>query len=418
MNIEHVKGLIEALNGDARNAMHSILGFLDLVGEGKLDPTQREYIEACRLAADRHFRGIEDVSVILGLGPQERSVITHFSLGALVGRVGDALGGMAGRKGMGLSLNVDSSVPPVVAADLDRIGPALFRMSEAVVSSLGGMDLSGNDMSRGLNGDASNGNAPNGSHKHGPDVHLNLRALPSPDMTDLTFEIVAPARMLPPLLMRALQQSDFEFDSSLSGSGALGLVAARHLAAALGGRIEVSTDPLKGTRVAITFRVALPSGSLNSQPGNERTPETRPLPDSERAPEVQRALRILVAEDSEDNFELFKAYLRGQPHAVERATNGQEAVELASTGAFDLAFMDICMPLMDGYAATKRIRELETGKDRARMPIVVLSAEDLRAQRRQGALAGCSGHLSKPLRKQDLLEAIKTYSKQSAVFVC
>jgi CheY-like chemotaxis protein len=72
--------------------------------------------------------------------------------------------------------------------------------------------------------------------------------------------------------------------------------------------------------------------------------------------------------------------------------------------------MDISMPVMDGYAATRRIRELETGKHRPRLPIVVLSAQDLRAQRRKGALVGCSGHLSKPLRKHELLEAIRAYS--------
>ena len=107
---------------------------------------------------------------------------------------------------------------------------------------------------------------------------------------------------------------------------------------------------------------------------------------------------------------MFQAYLRGQPHSVTRATNGAEAVELASSGAFDLLFMDISMPVMDGYAATRRIRELETGKHRPRLPIVVLSAQDLRAQRRKGALVGCSGHLSKPLRRHELLEAIRAYS--------
>jgi CheY-like chemotaxis protein len=117
-----------------------------------------------------------------------------------------------------------------------------------------------------------------------------------------------------------------------------------------------------------------------------------------------------VAEDSDASFQLFKAYLQGQRHTVARATNGAEAVDLASSGAFDLLFMDISMPVMDGYAATRRIRELETGKDRPRLPIVVLSAQDLRAQRRKGALVGCSGHLSKPLRKHELLEAIRAYS--------
>ena len=67
MKTENVKHLMEIVNGDARNATHSILGFLELVSEGPLDPSQCEYIEACRVAADRHFRGIEDVRVILGL---------------------------------------------------------------------------------------------------------------------------------------------------------------------------------------------------------------------------------------------------------------------------------------------------------------------------------------------------------------
>jgi two-component system, sensor histidine kinase and response regulator len=70
------------------------------------------------------------------------------------------------------------------------------------------------------------------------------------------------------------------------------------------------------------------------------------------------------------------------------------------------------MPVLDGYAATRRIRELETGKNRPRLPIVVLSAQDLRTQRREGALVGCSGHLSKPLRKHELLEAIRAYSAE------
>jgi two-component system sensor histidine kinase/response regulator len=102
--------------------------------------------------------------------------------------------------------------------------------------------------------------------------------------------------------------------------------------------------------------------------------------------------------------------LNGQPHIVSRAVNGTEAVERATAETFDLVFMDIRMPELDGYDATRRIREWETGKNCARIPIVVLSAEDLRAQRRHGALAGCSGHLLKPLRKRDLLEAIRVYS--------
>jgi CheY-like chemotaxis protein len=370
MKIENVKGLIEVFNSDARNAMHSILGFLELVSDGALDPAQREYIEACRAAADRHFRGIEDVRVILGLAAEEKPAITHFAPGELFARVAEVIGVIARRTGVGLYCNVDSSVPHLVTADLDRIGHALLRISEAVVSAI-----------------------------ESGDVHLNLRALLSTDGINLIFEIFVPGKMLPPILMRALQQVEFELDAGLPGSGALGLAAARKLATAIAGRVDASTDSSTGTRIAVTIPVAAPAGDV-----------VQAQPRAALSSDTQHALRILVAEDSEDSFQLFKAFLQGQPHTVARATNGAEAVDLANTGTFDLVFMDIRMPVMDGYTATRRIRELETGMDRPRMPIVVLSAEDLRAQRRQGALVGCSGHLAKPLRKHELLQAISAYS--------
>jgi len=364
MKIENVNGLMDMLNGDARNALHSILGFLELVSEGALNPAQRQHIEACRVAVDRHFRGIEDTRIILGLASEEKPVISHFAPGDLFGRVAEAVGIIARRKRIGLFCKVESTVPPMVAADAERLGNALLRIAEAVVSTI----------------------------EHG-DVQVNLGGQQSAGGISLMFEILAPSAAISPILLRALEQDDFAFDTSLPGSEALGLAAGRNLAITLGGLVEVSASSV-GTRITVTIPVAAEAASVSPAVGAAST----------------KALRILVAEDSEDSFQLFKAYLAGHPHAVSRAVNGAQAVELAITQPFDLVFMDIRMPVMDGYDATKHIREWETGKDRARIPIVVLSAEDLRAQRRQGALAGCSGHLTKPLRKRELLEAIRVYS--------
>jgi CheY-like chemotaxis protein len=370
MKIENVKGLMDVLNGDARNAMHSILGFLELVSEGALNPAQREHIEACRVAVDRHFRGIEDARVILGLTAAEKPVITHFAPGDLFGRVSEAVGLIARRKRIGLFCKVEGSVPVMVTGDLEHIGHALLRIAEAVVNTI-----------------------------EGGDVQLCLRALSSPAGSSLSFEILAPSGTIPGVLMRALEEDDFEFDSSLPGSEALGLAAARSLVIAMGGRIQNSAVLHNGVRITVIVPVTSVPGAVKPVP-----------PGLERSSSENSALRILVAEDSEDSFQLFKAYVKDQPHVVSRALNGAEAVERATAETFDIVFMDIRMPVMDGYDATRRIREWETGRDCARIPIVVLSAEDLRAQRRQGGLAGCSGHLLKPLRKQDLLEAIRVYS--------
>lgn len=370
MKIENIKGLMDVLNGDARNAMHSILGFLELVSEGALNPAQRENIEACRVAVDRHFRGIEDARVILGLTPDEKPIVTPFSPADLFGRVSEAAGLIARRKRIGLFCKVEGSVPVMVAGDVEHIGHALLRIVEAVVNTI-----------------------------EGGDVQLNLRSLSSPLGSNLSFEILAASGTIPAVLMRALEVDDFEFDRSLPGSEALGLAAARSLVIALGGRIQNSPASAGGVRITVILPVSsMPMAGKGVQPSAERSPSSN------------SGLRILVAEDSEDSFFLFKAYLKDEPHIVSRAVNGAEAVELARVETFDIVFMDIRMPVMDGYEATRRIREWETGKNRARLPIVVLSADDLRSQRRQGALTGCSGHLLKPLSKEDLLEAIRVYS--------
>src|ERR1700722_4820216 len=98
MQIENYNRLIAALDGDARNAMHSILGFLELISEGSLDVTQREYVEACRAAADRHCRTLEDVRLVLGLMPEEKQIKIRFAPGELFARVAEIIGLAAGRK--------------------------------------------------------------------------------------------------------------------------------------------------------------------------------------------------------------------------------------------------------------------------------------------------------------------------------
>src|SRR5580658_7375791 len=128
MRIENLKGLIDAVDSDARNAMHSILGFLELVSEGALNPMQREYIEACRAAAERHCRGLEDVRLVLGLAPEEKQVSTDFAPADLFARIAEVIGVVARRKGVGLFCKVDSSVLPIVSADIYSIGHALLRI--------------------------------------------------------------------------------------------------------------------------------------------------------------------------------------------------------------------------------------------------------------------------------------------------
>lgn len=117
-------------------------------------------------------------------------------------------------------------------------------------------------------------------------------------------------------------------------------------------------------------------------------------------------LRVLVADDNPTNrkvVELMLASAGAQPTCVE---DGRAAVETWSAGVFDLVLMDLRMPVMDGLAAIRAIRQAETTFSRARTPIVVLSANTSPDDRRASAEAGADGHIGKPIRAEELLETI------------
>jgi two-component system, sensor histidine kinase and response regulator len=122
---------------------------------------------------------------------------------------------------------------------------------------------------------------------------------------------------------------------------------------------------------------------------------------------VDRPLQILLAEDSLDNRLLIQAFLKQHPYSLEFAENGQTALELVMTHPYDLVLMDIQMPILDGYAAARRIREWEHAHERPRVPIIALTASALNEAVRKSLDAGCDAHITKPVRKATLIDAIR-----------
>ncbi len=122
-------------------------------------------------------------------------------------------------------------------------------------------------------------------------------------------------------------------------------------------------------------------------------------------------LRILVAEDMPDNQLLFQAYLDGKAHSLIFAEDGQAAFEAYRSSRFDLIVMDTRMPVMDGLAATRAIREYEKRNGMAPTPILAVSADAHPADATRSLAAGCQEHLSKPVSAQELLAAIERHSR-------
>jgi CheY-like chemotaxis protein len=122
------------------------------------------------------------------------------------------------------------------------------------------------------------------------------------------------------------------------------------------------------------------------------------------------AMRILIAEDSPDNRLLIQAYLRREPHQVDIAENGRVAVNKFIAQPYDLVFMDVQMPELDGLDATRMIRKWEKEQGIEPSSIIALTASVLDEDVKCAVAAGCTAHLSKPIKKQIILDTIRVAS--------
>lgn len=190
-------------------------------------------------------------------------------------------------------------------------------------------------------------------------------------------------------------------EGKIEGTG-LGMSIVKRLVEMMGGRIEVKSKKGEGT----TFIVTIDHPIATREDLVEHD-------DVELAPGLFDGKRILLAEDNDLNAEIATEILTEAGFVLERAENGKAAVEMVDRmpfGYYDVVLMDIQMPVMNGYDATRNIRSMLDAK-KARIPIIAMTANAFEEDRRAAMRAGMDGHLAKPI---DIPELLKTLS----MFVC
>lgn len=365
--------LAARLENDARNELHSVMGMLTLIAEGPLTGRQYDYLRACRSSADRLLRTVQNVFEFLA--PESEEAQIHvFDLQEAVASLTNFVRTMAHRKGLGFTYEDHLGGARWVAGNRERIQDILFRLLENAVqfTDRGEVRLIATDSSQDSTG---------------------LR---------VKFDVCDTGPGISAETIAWVLKPSWE---NLERVG-LGLPIARKLALAMGGDLSIEARESGGARVTVSLSLA-PASAI---PG-VIAPSLVDAHSRAQAP-----LSILVAEDSDDSYFVIESYLEDQPYLLTRASDGTGVVELFKKGHFDLVLMDVHMPAQDGYAATRAIRQWETTAARTRVPIVILSSDSPRVQIENGARVGCSGYLTKPVSKADILGVLQRYAGASTEY--
>jgi signal transduction histidine kinase/ActR/RegA family two-component response regulator len=191
------------------------------------------------------------------------------------------------------------------------------------------------------------------------------------------------------------KQVEYYLTKRIKGTG-IGLATTRKIVDFLGGKITAESEHGKGSR----FTVVLP---FSEQPVQRRDDTEKERGNSE--PPQKKPVNILLAEDNETNQFLIKAITKSENWNIVVVDNGEQAVEEYKKETFHLILMDVQMPVMNGYEATRIIRQMEKGKG-IHTPIIALTAYAMKDDREMCLNAGMDDYISKPFKRQEFIDII------------
>ena len=372
---------LASMSHEIRTPMNAIMGIADLLAKTPLSAEQDKYVQIFRRAGDNLLNLIND---ILDLSKVEASQLelerTGFSLNDLLEKVMEMVAVRAHEKRLSLVCDIAPDVPVDLVGDPSRLRQVL-------------LNLLGNAI------------------KFTESGEVSLRVTQDADAsvpTALQFAVSDTGIGIPNAKLGRVFERFTQADSSTTrrfGGSGLGLTISKRLVELMGGRIWVESTVDRGSVFSFAAPFEIWAG------GTRRTAEPVGIGPAPPLP----ALRILLAEDSPDNCTITIAYLEDTPYRVEIAETGALACEMFAAGHYDLVLMDRQMPVMDGLTATRTIRAWEQANDRAPTPIIALTASALKGDREMCLAAGCTAFLTKPIKQEVLLQAIKDHSMAASM---
>jgi CheY-like chemotaxis protein len=376
--------------------MNAITGFAEVLGDEDLTPEQKENVDIIRESAQSLLAIVNDILDLSKIEAGRLNVeIAECSLGRLLNSVESVMRPQAEQKGLEFEVSVGDAVPGRIRTDPVRLRQCLINLTNNATkfTQRGGVCVSANLQEE------------DGKAFVRFDVEDTGIGIP-PDKQDAIFgSFVRGEAGKVPLGTPSREGS--------SGGAGLGLTITRHLAELLGGKLSLRSRVGEGS----VFSLVVPVGVDVSPQGIAEAPGAQSGPDwpagawagwgqnePKDAENVRFSGRVLVAEDAPTHLMLAKLLLEKMGLEVTMVKNGVEAVDKALNEQFDIIFMDLHMPNMDGCEATRSLRNkgIET-------PIVALTADAMKGHDRKCIAAGCTDYIAKPIDRRRLARVVQKY---------